>query len=210
MSRKKSRPASDYLRRGKTLRRTVGSRGAPKQSFLIVCEGTRTEPNYFKAFKVTSATVEVEGSGSNTLSLVDYTKNLVKSYKKDGFLFDQVWCVFDRDDFTSTFNDAIRKAESLGYRAAYSNEAFELWYLLHFIYFDTGISRRDYIKKLNQHLGYKYKKNSREMYNVLLEKQDKAIQNAERLLQNYSQRNPNRNNPSTTVHMLVKELNQYV
>ncbi|MFO7729804.1 MAG: RloB family protein [Spirochaetia bacterium] len=198
------------MRRGKTLKRTVGSRGAPKQSFLIVCEGARTEPNYFKAFKVTSATVEVEGSGYNTLSLVDYTKNLVKSYEKDGFHFDQVWCVFDRDDFSSTFNEAIQKAESLGYYAAYSNEAFELWYLLHFIYFDTEISRHDYIEKLSQHIGYKYKKNNREMYDELLEKQDKAIRHAERLLQNYSQRNPNRNNPSTTVHLLVKELNRYV
>ena len=210
MSRKKqSRQSSAYLRRGKTLNRTVGSRGAPKQSFLIVCEGTRTEPNYFKAFRVRSATVEVKGSGYNPRSLVEYTKNLVKSYEKDGFHFDQVWCVFDRDDFTSTFNAAIQKAENLGYYVAYSNEAFELWYLFHFIYFDTGISRYDYIEKLNQHLGYKYEKNSREMYYTLLENQDNAIRHAECLLQNYSQRNPNRNNPSTTVHKLVQELNRY-
>lgn len=77
VSRKKqSRQSSAYLRRGKTLNRTVGSRGAPKQSFLIVCEGTRTEPNYFKAFRVRSATVEVKGSGYNTRSLVEYTKNM--------------------------------------------------------------------------------------------------------------------------------------
>ena len=28
-----------------------------KQSFLIVCEGEKTEPDYFKAFRMTAATV---------------------------------------------------------------------------------------------------------------------------------------------------------
>ena len=29
-----------------------------KQSFLIVCEGEKTEPDYFKAFRMTAATVK--------------------------------------------------------------------------------------------------------------------------------------------------------
>lgn len=32
-----------------------------KQSFLIVCEGVRTEPDYFKAFRMTTATVKAVG-----------------------------------------------------------------------------------------------------------------------------------------------------
>ena len=36
-----------------------------KQSFLIVCEGVRTEPNYFKAFRMTAATVLATVSHGN-------------------------------------------------------------------------------------------------------------------------------------------------
>ncbi len=37
-----------------------------KQSFLIVCEGVRTEPDYFKAFRMTAATVKAVGQAMNT------------------------------------------------------------------------------------------------------------------------------------------------
>ena len=57
------------------LSRIVESRGLPHQSFLIVCEGEKTEPNYFKAFRVKSAQVVVEGTGCNTISLVDKTRS---------------------------------------------------------------------------------------------------------------------------------------
>ena len=117
--------------------------------------------------------------------------------------------MFDRDDFYSTFNAAIFKAKSLGFRVAYSNEAFELWYLLHFIYFDSRITRQDYIRKLNEYLSDGYQKNSTAMYDFLLPRQDEAVKRASRLLENYSGQNPNSENPSTTVHLLVEELNKF-
>jgi len=43
--------------------------------FLIVCEGERTEPNYFEALAETlpfgSIELEVEGTGRNTIGLVE-------------------------------------------------------------------------------------------------------------------------------------------
>lgn len=36
-----------------------------KQSFLIVCEGEKTEPDYFKAFRMTTATVKAVGQAMN-------------------------------------------------------------------------------------------------------------------------------------------------
>ena len=41
-----------------------------KQSFLIVCEGENTEPDYFKAFRMTTATVKAIGQAMNTMTLV--------------------------------------------------------------------------------------------------------------------------------------------
>lgn len=134
----------------------------------------------------------------------------MNAFKTDNIEFDQVWCVFDRDDFYDNFNNAIFRAKNIGFRIAYSNEAFELWYLLHFIYFDSSITRVDYIRKLNEHLDIEYKKNSTEMYEILLPNQSVAINRAKRLLSNYTGANPNKEEPSTTVHLLVEDLNKYI
>ena len=206
MSRRRKRP---WEKNQGKLRRTVESRGLPRQTFLIVCEGEKTEPNYFKAFRVKSAEIVVEGTGCNTVSLVEKTNSIIGTYKRDEIAFDQIWCVFDRDDFYNTFNDAIFKARSLGFQVAYSNEAFELWYLLHFIYFDSRITRQDYIRKLNEYLSDGYQKNSTAMFDLLLSRQEEAVKRASRLLENYSGQNPNNESPSTTVHLLVEELNRY-
>ena len=43
-----------------------------KQTFLIICEGVNTEPDYFNAFRLTSATVKAMG----TLALVQKAINI--------------------------------------------------------------------------------------------------------------------------------------
>ncbi len=181
------------------------------QSFLIVCEGGKTEPNYFQAFRLKSAKVTVMGQGYNTDSLIKYALKLKKKAAANHEEYDQVWCVFDRDSFPlQNFNAAMKLAKQKNIRAAYSNEAFELWYLLHFDYIDAGISRESYKQRLSKYIGHSYKKNSKTMYKELLDKQEKAIKNAERLLKSYPTPNPANDNPSTTVHKLVTELNKFL
>lgn len=174
--------------------------------FLIVCEGEKTEPNYFRSFRVPGhVEVVVQGTGYNTVSLVRVAIGL-----KDTGDYDQIWCVFDRDSFPAeSFNEAISLADRKGVKVAYSNEAFELWYLLHFDFLHTGISRADYITKLEEKIGAKYEKNSKEMYDRLVERQEEAIRNASRLLSMYEPRLPAEDNPSTTVHLLVEELRKF-
>ena len=127
--------------------------------------------------------------------------------------YDQVWVVFDRDSFTPQhFNAACLIADQNGIHKAYSNEAFELWYVLHFFYLDTGITRDDYCQRLSQPdcLGYKYEKKSQIIYDELLPRQSIAIRNAKRLLSQYNPKNPGTDKPSTTVHLLVEQLNRRV
>jgi len=124
--------------------------------------------------------------------------------------YDQVWCVFDRDSFrVESFNAALALADREGIQVAYSNEAFELWYLLHFHYFNTGMSRADYGGKLNALLGFKYEKNSDAIFDALWSRQAAAIQHAEKLLASYPVARPASDNPSTTVHHLVRELRRF-
>jgi hypothetical protein len=178
----------------------------PLQRFLIVCEGERTEPNYFRAFRVPAEVrVKIVGEGYNTLTLVERTIELANEQP-----YDQVWCVFDRDSIpVETFNQALVLARRLKFHVAYSNEAFELWYLLHFHYYQTGIPRSQYISLLSELLHRPYRKNDPNLYAVLRPIQPDAIRNAKHLLVQYSTPNPAHDNPSTTVHQLVEELNKY-
>ena len=194
------------------LKRKLASRSAKKR-ILIVCEGKKTEPNYFKSFPVTSAEVRVLGEGRSTKSLVSYAKELFNQAKLEKIPYDQVWCVFDHDPGVFTkeqFNTAIQMANSYDFKVAYSHEAFELWYVLHFEYLNSAINRDQYIKKLTEHIKKPYKKNSVEMYDILLNKQDIAIKHAKKLLAIHAGLTPADSNPSTTVYQLVEELNTFI
>lgn len=181
------------------------NRYEPRQRYLIVCEGEKTEPNYFRKFPIQpTSVVEVKGVGDNTVNLVHEALRLSKLQK-----YDQIWCVFDRDSFpVENFNDAVQLARENGIQVAYSNESFELWYILHFDYLDTGIHRKDYMKRLDHLLGTRYQKNSENIYDLLYSRQKIAIRNSRNLLAQYNLPDPARNNPSTTVHLLVEQLNR--
>lgn len=190
----RSRPSKSYKR--------IHSFRETRKSFLIVCEGEKTEPNYFRKFRVSTLTVDIHGIGANTVSLVrEAIKLRVKSK------YDQVWCVFDKDSFPDgNFNEAIQVANANNVKVAYTNEAFELWYLLHFNYHDSATSRHHYGEMLTARLGSKYKKNDLDMYDKIFNLQATAIKNAKKLLETYTAHAPACDNPSTTVHELVCEL----
>lgn len=173
-----------------------------RQRFLIVCEGGKTEPNYFLRFRVPGLVVRVEGLGMNTKSVV---QRAIELRKQDDY--DQTWCVFDKDDFSDeNFNEAIDLAERNAMGVAYSNPAFELWYLLHFDYIQTAILRSDYIRNLEERLGHKYEKNSQNIFDDLQSQQPRAMKHAANLLAQYNKSTPAKNDPSTTVHRLVEQL----
>ncbi|PSB53762.1 RloB domain-containing protein [filamentous cyanobacterium Phorm 6] len=184
--------------------------------FLIVCEGEKTEPNYFRRFPVDTKVInlDIRGEGRNTNSLVTKAIKLKNDTEFDET--DRFWCVFDRDknpknpNDSQNFNSAITLARNNGIDVAYSNDAFELWYLLHFDFHNTGISRQRYQNMLTNKLGHKYQKNSETIYEELKSKQQDAIKHAKLLLQTYDRPNPETDNPSTTVHLLVEELNSFM
>lgn len=191
--------------------RKVGIR-EPINRFLIVCEGEKTEPNYFRKFRVPKdvVSIEIHGIGYNTTSLVEQAIMLrqTRGYTEDG---DQVWCVFDRDSTRKAqFNDAVARAEAAGLRVAYSNQAFELWYLLHFGYYDTALHRKQYYLKLTEQMGRPYRKNDEDIYDLLAIAQDAAIRNAERLHRSHAGATPADANPCTTVYQLVEELRKFM
>lgn len=188
-----------------------------KPSILIVCEGKKTEPNYFKDFRLSSLKVkcQIDGAGRNTLSLVEYAIELRQKAIKQNNKIDIIWCVFDKDSFTKAqVNNAFQLAKKEDIKIAYSNEAFEIWYLFHFGYYRSSMHRSVHIEKLNKqykknNFGRKYKKNDENTYDYLIDIQHTAIKNAKKRLPN-GVSSANQKNPSTSVHLLVEELNKYI
>src|SRR5690606_12323101 len=189
------------------------------KTILIVCEG-QTEELYFKSFPVLGLRVDaINLEGQSKLKMVESTQDIVSSAD---VAYDEIWCVFDMDvrrgevEF-SDFDNAIRQAESLGYKAAYSNDAFELWFYLHFEYSDAEHHRTFYCEELGKRLGLNYEKDGKrynfcqKLYKVLeaLEQcsQAKVIQRASSLYKEKSDLPYHQQNPVTKVFELVEELN---
>lgn len=197
-----------------------------RRYFLIVCEGEKTEPNYFESLKndlpkgvLTACRIDIEGVGRNTLSLVEKSIEIKDRLEDETSLsIDKIWVVFDRDSFEpDNFNDAIELCRNskpeIG--CAWSNEAFELWYILHFHFYNTAISREMYQKLIEGNLkpkigeDYRYQKNSEAMYGLLKEhgSLEMAIKFAAKLENVFDDRFDFANqNPCTKVHHLVAEL----
>lgn len=199
-----------------------GKRGKSRELitwFLIVCEGEKTEPNYFKSFpkQVGKIIYEIRygGGGINTLGVVE---TAIEMRNKANKKYDRVWAVFDRDSFKEdSFNKAISKAKKNDIKCAWSNEAFELWYLLHFHNRVTAMTRDEYEKAIedavneksgNKKKPFQYKKNDPGMY-ALLNKtgnQSLAIRWAKDLSNKIDGENFADYNPQTQVFKLVEEL----
>ncbi len=197
------------------LDRPIGAR-SEKPTILIVCEGVNTEPSYFNQFRVSSVRIKPIGVGFNTVSLVCRAIELSESGD-----FDQVWCVFDKDDFSDkNFNEAIQMANANGLEVAYSNQAFEYWLILHFNDHQGGrMNRRDYNSVLNSALqsysvtydGDGNKKVSRELFELLSgieprtnrKRVELAIDRAKRNYKILDNLDPADRESSTTVFRLV-------
>jgi len=206
-------------------KRKVG--GIPKREYyLIVCEGEKTEPNYFKSLKKKLPKgvvdyIEIEGEGKNTLTLIEEV-NKIRDRKEKGMggrEFDHVWAVFDRDSFPeANFDNAINKGEQQKRKinCAWSNEAFELWYLLHLEFVNAAMTREDYKPRieywLTQRIGqpFIYVKNRMDMYDILQKfgNEGQAIEWAKSLDGRYTDFRFHTHNPNTKLYMLISQLNK--
>lgn len=210
---------------------------------IIACEDSVSSPTYFqmivdrlieKKIITQDSFVIAKHNHTNPMGVLkdlkSYTDGNGKGYKD----FDHKWIVIDRDservnggghkkeDFNNALENAKSKKSNFNIEVAYSNDSFELWYLLHFAYRDTAISRdeivKQVIKKLKAKEPYKFSKLNKDnikqenytkaIFETLKPLQAVAMRNAKKLLEFYGEEhNPESDNPSTRVHLLVDILN---
>jgi hypothetical protein len=190
----------------------------PNKFIYIFTEGKETEVKYFKSkkeeveTKIRRRNIKIKGIGDNALNIVEYALDFIK--KEDIELdIDEFWVVFDKDDYEKQFDNAINRAKANKLKVAYSNECFELWFLLHFNLLTSPINRKDYFKKLDKEIKKinrrGYNKNLKNVFSLIKNKEKEAIKNAKKLINIHkNEKSFLRKNPSTTVHLLIESLNK--
>jgi len=210
------------FRKNSDLRRAPASLTAGKR-LLIVCEGKKTEPNYFKSVRrdlgLRNADVQVCGAecGTDPMSVFNYAMELFDQDRT----FDDVFCVFDKEGTKERklkYDEARRKitqkkmGKGKSITAIHSVPCFEFWYLLHFNFSDAPfVAERERscadmaVSALKKIKGMeKYEKSSNNVYDILKDKLDVALINGPRSLASAEARGSD--NPSTNAHLLVQAL----
>ncbi|MFI7038396.1 RloB family protein [Microbispora rosea] len=111
---------------------------------LVICGTDETEKQYLNGVKTTyrNAAVTVKLKTRGRKSPLEVVKYAIDLQSESGDDFDEVWVVFDVDDFN--IEDAVKEAERNQIKVAISNPCFEFWLILHFI------SHRAYLAGANQ------------------------------------------------------------
>ena len=198
----------------KSLKRRAPSR-VPRERILIVCEGKRTEPNYFQAMRrelnLTSVEVEVVGGLKAPISVVNAALDRRRAAARSAVVdkYASVWCVMDVEAPAphESLPRAVDKARANRLSVALSNPCFEYWYLLHFERTSALMPRNeDVFSALKRHFP-KYAKNDSAIHGVLIPLTETAIDNADGVLkEKHCGENLWEHNPSTHVHRLVAKL----
>jgi hypothetical protein len=130
-----------------------------KEEVLVVCGG-QTEQIYFDTFKrvfrpsLGNINVITAVEAKNPIQIVEYA--IKARQRKESY--NAVWCVFDKDDF-SDFDNAIVYAQRNGISAAFSNQAFEVWFISHYRLLASMLHRTKYKEELGKLLLFPYEKN---------------------------------------------------
>ncbi len=212
----------------RTVRKACANAG---DAFLIVTEGTVTEPVYFEllrqSLQLSTVTVKImPGRASDPLHVIrtadDEVKKLAKRVKKKATSvnepekFDHVWAILDSDvpARKGKWNDVVQLAQGRKVKLAHSTPCFEFWLLLHLTGFTTrgdlydGKTAKHAVKEA---LGEDYstnEKTARIAIPKFLPKWPEAVLKAEKVREHHIKGGTKPPcNPSTEVDLLVLALN---
>lgn len=208
MAKKKKKLAETSFGHSRSIndfRRRRGTR-LPGKVVLIVCEGDKTEPNYFHAlrqkFRLSNLSVRIIPGKGAPITIVNCAIQEKKNQDAD-----EVWCVFDTENPNEnpTLVDAITKAKKAKINLAISNPSFEYWYFIHFDPTSRPFANGQEMKRaLRIHIP-DYEENAN-VFPILDARTPEAIKNAETLRGNSHESWDILPNPSTGVDKLVQEV----
>lgn len=196
----------------RTLRRRRSRKKKRYLKVLIVCEGKKTEPNYFRGLKdylkLSSAKVKIVGAGCKPREIVEQAEHRRKQEQGKGDPFEIVFCVFDKDE-RPNYKKAVDAASKYHLEVIYSVPCFEYWLLLHYKYTRSPGVADDVLSLLKRYLPA-YNKGEEDIFKHFQDKLEYAKENAAKSLKDAESlkhaRSADADNPSTKVHILVRYL----
>jgi hypothetical protein len=197
-------------------------------SFLIVTEGTVTEPIYFEALRtalhLSAVKVRIEpGKASDARHVIDTGIEMrarLEDRAKKGQLalnapstYDQVWAVVDTDvpERLERWPEVIAYAEANNVRLAHTTPCVEYWLLLHLkqttgLLLNSAAARAALKAELGEYS--KSEEETKQIVATLLPQWPEAVKHA-RFARNHHRAaaTPSPANPSTSIDLLVTGLN---
>lgn len=119
--------------RAKRLARRRVAQREPRTVIRVHTEGEVTELEYLRLVKGPDVRIDFGTPGFDPRSLVRHARDDARADRRRRSAdrdFDQIWCVFDRDEHED-IDGAIQEARDAGVEIALSNPCVELWLLLH-------------------------------------------------------------------------------
>lgn len=199
----------------------------------ILCEGEKTEPNYFNGYLLQNHSsnrllkvVTVEPTNKNTP--VQLVEEAIKRMCSPSFnKGDEYWVVYDREAIAkysdSLHKEARDKANSNGVNIAITNVCFEVWLLLHFKAVTAPYTNCDDVIKtsglrnLLESVGIKsYDKADASLFEAISDKVNEARCRAEKMNEEAlksaipGQNAPHNLNPYSDVHKLLDAIDVFV
>lgn len=197
----------------KSLKRTIIKREQYK-AVLIVCEGMKTEPNYFtglcESLKLNRANIQIKNcpNGNDPLNIAKY------AFDKKGD-YDCIFCVFDKEH--TTYQTALEKLKTHNQKkrvtpilAITSVPCFEFWLLLHFVDTTKPYNQKGNKSPADQLMSELkayipgYSKGHESIFEKTSHLLESAITRAKRI--DELQKQNGTDNPSTKVYQVVRYL----
>lgn len=212
MGSRKQRKIDDYRR--------CQSYKEPRKSILIISEGSKTEPIYFKWLKsnlqLAMVEVEIVGEGAAPINVVDRAIELRGERKKFAkrsitkAAYEIIYCVIDVEAPVphESLSRAINKAKDNKLDVILSNPCFEYWYILHFRKTSAPFGTSQDAKSALRQEHPAYNENDTTIFEVIYDKTSDAIKHSKEVLkEQHNGAEDLRNcNPSTHVHKIVEYL----
>ena len=199
------------------------------RNVLFLYCGEQTEKNYFEHYlrlieknwkKIAGQVTHFSWKGQvipyDPMGMAQKAERILNEEER----FSDVFVVFDRDDFPNdNFDNTVTKLLHLSDEdkkvwPLWSNECIELWFLLHFEYYNVNSQRKQYFHKLGEYLGSHYKKNDEKIAQNILAaggRLEDAMKFAKKLHDRYNEGTPySKRCPDTAVDDFFEEFQDYI
>ncbi|MDY6392443.1 MAG: RloB family protein [Bacilli bacterium] len=206
------------------------SKGIPiGRNVLFIYCGEQTEKNYFQHYlrsikdrwaaknhQITQFRWEDKALPVDPMNMAKKVEKIIKDQEH----ISDIFVVFDLDSFPhDNFDNTVTKLLHLSDEdkrvwPLWSNECIELWFLLHFEFYNVNSGRNQYFDKLGKHLGSHYEKNDEKIAQKILAaggRLEDAVKFAKKLHDCYDEGTPySKRCPDTAVDDFFKEFQDYI